>query len=772
MRTRLALLSAAVLLILPFAPAKAETTTTTFYFCSINNGTRYADNIVAAEAAGWSFDTSGNSTAQSRNGYSNPASMGTASKSISSPTWGNGTYVTKIVFAAFVSNTNREITVTPTSEDGSVSATANALTAQSTFEETEFNFPLSEKITGFTVTVSKPSSSGTAYIYYATVTTETDSAGGSNAAPEARQGSKSLDTTVGEKVSLQLADYFDDPDGDALAYAVVDGVGTVTGSIWSWTPAMDGSERAFVSATDQHGSSAVMEINVTVALPDGLKRAMLFDETFDKFSGNWGTGSGFLANNTDEPGWTTSENYVYRGPKGLRLGTGNNPGAATTREIAISNNLPSTTATISFLAASYSGQSTAGLLTLHDTVSGIETVLTNLAPASATVTGTNMLAGGTAYSFTATVPARFKLRFESLSSASDRRLLLDSIKITQVYDPNIQTLTAPTVSVADETTSGFTVSWTDTDEHAESHELIVTSGNGAVTNLSVSGVSSPYAASGLPAGTTYAVHVRAIGDNLRYAPSAWTAASAATDALSYEVDFAVDGSTEGPFSRTVRADNAVSFTVAATLVSNGGSSEDVSDQVSTDFPSGTFNAATGVFSWTPTESDVGMSQIRFSVSANGVAFTETVSVTVLSNYRDEPLFRESFTGIGNYSWGANTHVTFPTRTTTTDNDLWSGTNCICANYAIRLGTKNDLGFATTPVIETKGSDQAPLTLAFRAARTSGSGRIAVTVADLSGQTVFAVTNTPIAAQISGYNRIRHDKLLHGRRCVYNHLRSS
>ena len=757
-----------------------------------------------------------------------------------------------------------------------------------------------------------------------------------NITPTASPSSASVNATVGVASSIDLSDYFSDADGDALTYAVASGVGTVSGSTWTYTPAAAGSYSAVVSATDPYGASATMSIavtaeepqlpildtptglvdsnvsftsfglswnavsgadgyvvtlspadgsvvvsgtsatasgltegttytvnvvatgagaidsaaaslevqtlvhvqlaapaglasssvtdsgftlswsavanaanysvsvldgndaaagtvsvsgttatvtglsadtaytakvqalkpsgdtpyldsewsdtvSVTTELADGLKRAILFNETFDKVAGAGWQYSGNIQN-TDETGWSFGTDTV-RGPKGIRLGTSNNPSSATTREIAVSNALDSTEVVISFLAAAYSGKTSAGTLTLIDAATDGETVLTNLTPAAMSNGTGDPLAGGTSYEVAASVPSRFKLRFESLSTASDKRLLLDSIKVTQVYDPNIQTVGAPTVSVSGETTSGFTVSWTDADENAESYDLMVTSAGGTTTNLSVSGVMSPYAVSGLAAGTVYTAFVRAVGDNLHFAPSAWASASAETEALSYDVEFSVDGSAEGPFSRTVRAGNAVSFTVAAALVSNGGTSEDVTGSISTDFPSGSFNPATGAFSWTPSEADVGTTNIGFSVTANGVAFTETVAVTVLSNYRDEPLFRETFTNVGNYSWSATTDLAFPTRTTASDNDLWSGTNCIAANYAIRLGKASEFGHATTPVIETKGSGQAELTLAFRCARTAGSGRVAVTVAALSGQTIYAVTNTPVSATVSGHNAI-------------------
>ena len=94
--------------------------------------------------------------------------------------------------------------------------------------------------------------------------TQTDSSG-VNTPPEATQPSVDVDATVGTEVTLDLENYFSDADGDSLTFALDSGIGDVTSSSWSFTPASTGSFSADVTATDPSGDSAVMTINVTVA---------------------------------------------------------------------------------------------------------------------------------------------------------------------------------------------------------------------------------------------------------------------------------------------------------------------------------------------------------------------------------------------------------------------------------------------------------------------------------------------------------------------------
>lgn len=515
-----ALLFAAAVLFAP--PARGETTT--YYFCSVGTESTYADNLAAAEAAGWTFNTSGNAAAQGKNGYSNPAGFSTANHSAMSPSWGRGTYITKLVFAAFVSNTNREIKVAPASESGSPSATSKALTAASTFETVEFEFDPSEKISGFTVSVTKPGSSGTAYIYYASVTTETTS------------GPVSLDTPtppaasgIGENgFSLSWTAV---ENADGYAVEVLDGNGTPAGTATvSGTGATviglaaDTAYTAKVKALAPAGSTAYADsawsaaTAVRTALAGGLVRATLFDETFDNVPGTGWSNSGAVTG-ADELDWAFGDNAI-RAPKGLRLGTANNPGTATTRTISIETTASSAEVVLSFLAASYTGKHTAGTVTLIDATTGDETKILDLDPAVMTNAGADPLAGGTSYAEPVTVPASFKLRFESLSTASDKRLLLDSIQVTQVYDPNHVTLAAPTgLAASDIGDAGFSLSWSAV-PNAGGYEVEVLPAGGTV---SVSGTGATV--TGLAADTAYAAKVKALAPagSTTYADSAWSA---------------------------------------------------------------------------------------------------------------------------------------------------------------------------------------------------------------------------------------------------------
>ena len=541
----------ALLALLISASSAFAATTTTVKFCNdSSDGSNYTDNRAAS---GWSFTDIGADDTKTSKTYSHPVKFkgSTSAQSASTPA---GSYLTQIDLGVWIGNTARTVTVTPLLESGS-SGTAQTATPSSTsgLIEMPFSFTLANCVTGVTVSIAA-SGNSTAYLYYATVTTETSSGGGVNTPPEATQPSMDIDTTVDMEVSVDLASCFTDADGDQLTFALVSGDGYMNGSVWSFTPTYEGSFSAEVSATDSAGDSATMTINVTAAAPSlmplsapwieyvspedvstngfvlrwmdvdnavgydlvvtnvaeqmevgcqvsysgpnypddrtvtatvtgldadtlyavavraladakstpstgysdsewstsveitttlegGLLRAVLLDEGFSGANNAWTQGSAHPGDaQTDCDSWSFSANS-YNARSAIKIGSANSNGAvgwALSPESTLSNEVALANVVLSFSAAAYPAKTTVFSVSLVDSATGETNAipsLTDLSPAKLTSTSVPELLGGTDYSEEIVAPTRFKILFETISSASDKRLLLDSIKVTQVYDP-------------------------------------------------------------------------------------------------------------------------------------------------------------------------------------------------------------------------------------------------------------------------------------------------------------------------------------------------
>ncbi len=70
----------------------------------------------------------------------------------------------------------------------------------------------------------------------------------------------------GETLNIQLFDYFEDPDGDDLVFAVVSGVGTVVGSEYTYSPDYDaaGTYQVRIKAADGNGGEVETTFSLTV----------------------------------------------------------------------------------------------------------------------------------------------------------------------------------------------------------------------------------------------------------------------------------------------------------------------------------------------------------------------------------------------------------------------------------------------------------------------------------------------------------------------------
>ena len=103
---------------------------------------------------------------------------------------------------------------------------------------------------------------------------------------------------VGGEASLNLADYFSDPDGDALTYAASSSstsVATtqVTGSIMTITGQTAGSATVTATATDPSGLSASQMVMVTVDEPS-MDREILRTLFINTNGGGWSNSGGWL----------------------------------------------------------------------------------------------------------------------------------------------------------------------------------------------------------------------------------------------------------------------------------------------------------------------------------------------------------------------------------------------------------------------------------------------------------------------------------------------
>ncbi|PNS34536.1 Ig-like domain-containing protein, partial [Mesotoga sp. B105.6.4] len=70
----------------------------------------------------------------------------------------------------------------------------------------------------------------------------------------------------GETLNLELLDYFEDPDGDNLVFAVISGVGTVIGSEYTYSPNYDaaGTYQVTIKAADGNGGEVETTFTLTV----------------------------------------------------------------------------------------------------------------------------------------------------------------------------------------------------------------------------------------------------------------------------------------------------------------------------------------------------------------------------------------------------------------------------------------------------------------------------------------------------------------------------
>ncbi len=717
----------------------AATVTTNILLCATSNDATAAAANQAA--SGWTFSSPGAETQAKDGSYYYPVKFNSGTTATSASV-ASGSYMTALVLGVKVSNVARTVTVTPYDASGTIGTPQTiAPSAAGSLVDVSFSFTASEAVSYVTVGIAG-SGSATAYLYYATVTTETPSGGGGNTTPAATQASVGVNATVGTAVTLDLSDYFSDADGDTLTYAVDSGVGTVSGSTWTFTPNAAGSFSAVVSATDPSGASATMDISVVATLEGGLLIATLLDENFSNTATGWGSTSYFHSKVADAGTWTDLEGCtnMANARSAIVIGRASVDGCAISPVITLTN-VTSGTVTIAFDTASFYGKTASGSLSIADAESGaVISVVTNFTPpaiaadstaaanvASVAETGIRIVAKDVA------VYSPFRLRFDSTrgTGSNYNRIYLDSILVTQVYDPDYAVLAAPTgVLESDVGKHGFTVSWTAV-ANASGYEVLL---DGAVAGSCASTDTSTQLA-GLSDGTTYSVQVRALGDGLHHGDSPLsTAISVTTEEDARNVVFTVTGAPAGD----VYAGDPVSFTVAAQVEATGAAAP----VNFTGIAGATF--AGGTFSWTPAEADAGTNVATF---ASG-AYSTNVAISVVSAFATTNLFRETFANCTT-KWNASADMPVngaSSKETFVDEPGWTFAGCLRGMSGLKMGTEKVFGTATTRSIEPL-SAAIPVQLSFRAAAYAGKTdcSLAVAVSDATGvvfQRVVDLTPMP------------------------------
>ena len=678
--------------------ASATTTTTTNFVCTTASA-GYVDNRFATTNAGWTIHDPGADSKLETAGcpYTYPLKLKNSTY-IQSPSFSSGENIVKVVVGARVTNTARSVVVTPSPG----TAQSSALTEKDTLQEREFVFDAKDGVSS--VKIETPSGTGSSYIYYVVVVSERDDSGPvALAVPTGLEAASVTDSSI--ELSWNAVEH-------AEGYAVFTNDAVAASCIPpSTSTVLSGlvSDTVYAVAVqaladgEQYADSAVSAaIEVRTSLAGGLLRATLLEECFTNATAGWTSSSYFHSKLADAGIWTDLDGCtnMANAKSALLIGRANADGCAISPEVALTN-VPAGMVSIAFETASYVGKTTSGSLSIVDADTGaVLLVVTNFSPvaiASDTTSAANVMSvaesGDRILVNDIPVPARFRLRFDSFkgTGANYQRLYLDSIKVTQVYDPNFAVLAAPTgLETNDIGKTSFGLTWNAV-ANAAGYEVLL-DGISAVTSLVASATLT-----GLADGRTYSVQVKALGDNLHYGDSALSdAISVTTLADAQKIDFTVTGAPAGD----VFAGDAVAFTVTAE-----NEATHAAEPVSFSGIAGaTFTAATGAFSWTPTEGDVGSHTATF---ASG-DYSTNVTITVVSALKTETLKAEHFSKITSSSWTATAY------TTQLDGDIgtWTGLDLVKTKAAVIIGRGDSSGNAVSPAVELKVRTPGSLSVSF------------------------------------------------------------
>ena len=505
-------------------------------------------------------------------------------------------------------------------------------------------------------------------------------------------------------------------DADTLYVAAVRALATTDPSF----PSMDHSDSDWSSP-----------VEIATALAGGLQRAVLLDEGFSGAENAWANTSAKPGDNeTDCDSWSFSANTA-NARSSIKVGGAGAVGWALSPELTLSNEVASATVSVSFLAAAYPAKTTKFSVSFVDLSTGDTNAipdLTGIEPAALDSTAMPDLSGVTEYTASVTVPTHFKILFETLSTGTDKRLLLDSVKVTQAYDPNFAALAAPTgVTGSDIGPTGFTVSWNAV-EHASGYEVWL---DGAFHGSCASTFTSMQL-TGLSDGTAYSVQVRALGDNLHYGDSPLsTAVTVTTLEDTQKIDFTVTGAPAGD----VFAGDTVSFTVTATNEGTHAAAEVSFSGIA----GATFS--NGTFSWTPAESDVGTNVATFTSGT----YSTNVTIKVVSAFETKTLETENFSKISSSSW---TSTTGYATEMAGDIGMWTGTDIIKTKSAVIIGRRTSSGTIVSPAVELKARTPGSFSVSFDTGSVPGAtASVRAQILDAADGTVLYTTNFPAVAAL-------------------------
>lgn len=561
------------------------------------------------------------------------------------------------------------------------------------FSDMTFSATSSFKLV-FTTSLTTPNDVLRVLVGYVGVAEEVSSGGGDGpSGPEALAAPTDL-------VASQIGDsgFALSWTGDANAYdyevKVLDGDGTAAGSVsasgTSATVTGLSSDTTYTvrvkalaaSGSEEYSDSGWSEqIPVTTALAGGLVRATLFEENFSKISTTSWTSSSYSGTKTGDAGtWTGID--LASAKSAIIVGRANKGCSVDSPEIVLANNAVCGTVKISFAAAAYNNDKDSSLaLSFVDSDSGV----TNLVQTYSSIdkldsSATTVADAGFNPSETVQVPEKFVLVF---TSSGYGRVYLDSVVVTQVYDPNYAALQAPgNVAASDVDKTSFTVSWSAVDG-ATGYEVWL---DGALAG-SCASTDTSKTLSGLSDGTEYSVQVRALGDGLHFGDSPLSAAlSVTTEEDASAVVFAVADAPAGD----VYAGDAVAFTVTASVESTGAAAPVVFSGIS----GAAWDASTGAFSWTPSESDVGSHVAAFTSGE----YSTSVAITVVSATKSETAAAENFSKISSSSW---TSIYGYAKSIDGDTGTWTGVDLIKTKSAIIIGRAASAGSVRSPDVELK-----------------------------------------------------------------------
>jgi hypothetical protein len=250
------------------------------------------------------------------------------------------------------------------------------------------------------------------------------------------------------------------------------------------------------------------------------------------------------------------------------------------------------------------------------------------------------------------VPERFRLLFETVSGATDHRLYLDTIVVSQTWDASIPALAAPVPAIGEPGMDSLPVSWSAV-SGATGYDLEARLSDGSLAARAAGVTETSYTFTGLADGTAYSIRIRALGDGVAAANSPWSDPAAGTTATNpNRPEFTVSAGADAP----VEAGTAKTFAVSA---SRGQTSVPVSFGGLSPSPAvyGSPRFIGGTFSWTPTDDDAGKTfaaTFRAGSYATNVVFAVTARPPLAA-----PTITNTVLGVmdASFSWDAQSRAT-------------------------------------------------------------------------------------------------------------------